>query len=226
MKVQNILLGRSVRLLKFDQPMGGIHLKRAVDALQERYSFMRVPQTLEEYNEAQGIHFKHGRFLVDRDGTKREIVIDDFAVYSDGVVADTRSHTEEADDFLSDLINWGAEYFQMKYNLSQPMATYYISNLEIVLEAHLSEFVAPSTSIVQQLTACFDRYGLKVGPFEVTSLVFDFDRKVMPSVSSNYTLQRREGVPFELNTYFSSAPLKTDDHIDLLQSLEASAIPK
>jgi hypothetical protein len=199
MNIQNILLGRAVRLLRFNQPVGGVHLKRAVEALRERYGFLSVPQTLEEYDETRGIHFKHGKFLIETKQMIREIVIDDFAVYSDGVVADTRSHTDDADAFLNDLIRWSSEHFQITIPSGQTVEPYYISNLEVVLETGLSKYVALSNTIAQQLTGSLNRYGLKrLGPFEVTSLTLDFDRKVFQSVSSGYTLQRKAGSYIEV----------------------------
>ncbi|MGB9114379.1 hypothetical protein, partial [Bradyrhizobium sp.] len=37
---------------------------------------------------------------------------------------------------------------------------------------------------------------------------------------SDFLLERRAGAPYEANRYFSSAPMKTADHIKLLESIE------
>ena len=50
---------------------------------------------------------------------------------------------------------------------------------------------------------------------------FAFDPlEVNLSVSTNFTVERRKGVPFSSNRYFCVAPLKTEMHIELLEKFE------
>jgi hypothetical protein len=37
---------------------------------------------------------------------------------------------------------------------------------------------------------------------------------------NRFTLERRIGLPFSQNVYYSQAPLKSDDHLKLLSDLE------
>jgi hypothetical protein len=40
---------------------------------------------------------------------------------------------------------------------------------------------------------------------------------------NRFTLERRIGLPFSANVFFSQAPLKSGDHLALLEALEALA---
>lgn len=220
MKLQSILGGRAVRLQRFIQPLGGMHLSKVVAALQERYSFVKVPRALEEFDETRGVEFQHGKFTVIHDNGPKDIVVDKFTVYTDGVVADTRSYTEDADAFIDDVIKWSISTLGISIPSSQIVGRYYISNLEVVLESNLGEYISASTVLADQLAGCMAKYGLKFGSFEVTGINMNFDRTSTQSLLSAYTLQRREGIPFESKLYFSSAPLKTRDHISMLEVLD------
>ena len=222
MKLESILLGRSTRAMRIIQPPGGIHLQRAVHAMEERYGFIQVPKTLAEYDETKGVNFRHGKFTVIRQRKKNEIVIDALSIYSDGLLAEARSYTDDTDSFLDDVVAWGTKEFALIVPPDQKIENYYISNLEISLDSDLHDFFSAASLVAKQLSGCLTNYGTKFGPFDTTSFTMNFDRKEhMPSILSNFTLQRREGVPFSSRLYFSSAPLKTEDHMSLLQVLDS-----
>ena len=54
---------------------------------------------------------------------------------------------------------------------------------------------------------------------------FYFDKtKVPPLAPSAFRLDRREGVPFEQEVYWSEAPLTTQHHVEVLSEFEATCL--
>lgn len=214
MKVENILLARAIRLLKFTGHT--LHMSYVVRQLVEQYKFLKVPQTLEEYDDAKGITFAHGKFS----SGVRDVVIDSFQVFNNGIVADTREDTDESDKFLDDIIEWSMKALGRVLS-SQIVERVYLSNLEISLKTPISNYNPSAQKLSGALSRSLTEYGIKHGPIEMVSVALNFDRtKVPDSILTNFTLQRREGTPFESGLYFSTAPLKTKDHIALLQMIE------
>jgi hypothetical protein len=189
----------------------------------DRYKFLKVPQTLEEYDEAKGVTFRHGKFQYTRGKETRDVVIDSLQVYNNGLLADTRSDTEDADEFIDDLLAWAVKTYDITIP-AQRVEQIYLSNLEISSSKTLSNYIPSSKDISEELARYLTEYGIKHEPFEPVSFALHFDKTVLPnSLLTNFTLQRRETVPFSSGLYFSSAPLKTKDHLALLEKLDGVA---
>lgn len=221
MKLETILLGRAIRLVRFIGRSGSIYLHDANKALIERYGFIKVPTTLEEYDQGKGITFRHGKFLVDTAEGSRDVVIDSFQIYNNGLIADTQSDTANADQFLDDVITWSTKTWGAMIHDSQPVEKIFLSNLEVSLAKPLTSYLPSSVLLGGEISQYLTEYGLQHEPYEATGFTLHFDKTLSPnSVLSNFTLARRDGVAFKVGTYFSSAPLKTADHIALLEKLE------
>lgn len=212
--MENILLGRAIRLMKFtSRPL---YMLDVIKPLVDQYKFVKVPQTLEEFDDTKGITFRHGKFS----SRGREIVIDSFQVYNNGLVVDTREDTENADRFIDDVIEWGMKTFGLVVP-EQLIEKAYLSNLEISLDTPLATYIPIAQQLTGEISRYLTEYGLKHEPFETVSFALNFDRISIPnSILTNFTIQRREGIPFNSGLYFSTAPLKTKDHIALLQKME------
>lgn len=214
MKLETILVGRAIRLLRFTgRPL---YMADVVRPLVERYKFLKVPQALEEFDETKGITFGHGKFTYEG----KDVVIDSFQVFNNGLIADTREDTQDADKFLDDVIEWGVKELDRVIPV-QSVEMLYLSNLEISLKTPLATYLPVAQQFTGEISRYLTEYGLKHEPFEMVSFMLNFDRIKLPnSALTNFSIQRREGVPFESGLYFSSAPLKTKDHIALLQKID------
>jgi hypothetical protein len=66
-------------------------------------------------------------------------------------------------------------------------------------------------------SACRKRVAL----YEPSAFTLDVDSTKRASGKLvRFTLERRTGVPFEENVFFSTAPLQTDHHVEFLGELE------
>lgn len=216
MKLQKILNARAVRLMQItSRPL---HMLDAVSLLREQYKFVKSPQSLEEYDVTKGIIFSHGKFS----SAGRDIVIDSFQVYSNGLLVDTREDTDESDNFIDDALAWGVQRLGMTIP-EQQIERVYASSLVVSLNTPLAVYAPIAQQISSKLSSYLSGYGLTPDPFETASLSLNFDRsksELPKSMLANFTIERREGVAFDSNLYFCTAPLKTKDHIALLQEID------
>jgi len=221
MKLTSILLGQAVRLIKINYPIGGIHMPKAVKALQERYEFVRVPTTVAEYDPSKGVIFNHGKFTIKRSSEPNEIVINNMEVYNDGLVVSTTAYAEDADLFMDDVIEWVCKTFGSKIDTNLPIHKTYTSQIEFRSDVSLNAYFPQAPKFGKQITDLLESYGQRPQPFELSSftLYLDLEQMKIP-IPSTFTISRRDKMPFSSNLYFSSAPLKTSDHLALLEELE------
>jgi hypothetical protein len=60
--------------------------------------------------------------------------------------------------------------------------------------------------------------------FEPTAILINADlsqAKIGPAI---FSVERRADIPFSENIYFSSAPLRTSEHLDVVKEFEASLL--
>jgi len=74
----------------------------------ERYGFLKAPQTLEEFDLEKGVVFQSGRF--------GSVSIVGITFFRNGIVVDTRSSTEDAENFLSDAGEWAEQFFGIEHS--------------------------------------------------------------------------------------------------------------
>jgi hypothetical protein len=99
----------------------------------------------------------------------------------------------------------------------------YASNLVFQFERGLEHYLEILTKIQKAIApAMRASVGVELDPmFE--RLTFAFDPLALPSSkvqAAGFIIERRAGVPYSENRYFSGAPIRTQDHIRLLEQIE------
>jgi hypothetical protein len=229
MKIQEVILTQVVRLMRVNTPSGAIYLPEAVKAMQERYGFLQVPKTLEEYNPTQGITFSHGKFKIPKTPKIKdfpeEIVIDKFQIFTDGILLQTRAHTGPADLFLDDLLQWAMQRFQLTYLSEPPFKRTYLSQLVVTLNVDLDQYVRNTSPLSKKIHQSLESYGQNAPMYEPStfSIHYDLTQSQLFPAPIAFTIERKLQMPYKTMTYFSGAPLTTADHIAVLQLVEKSA---
>jgi hypothetical protein len=146
-------------------------------------------------------------------------VIDKLQIYTNGILCEARSDTDLCDEFLDELISW----FNEKYG--QPLRTMqvraYLSQMEVSIpldvRASLEKFSAVGTLISTSLEA----YGLRGGNYRGSGIRLHSDFvDVPPPHSPEFVFERRAEIPYSKNIYFTSAGLRTLDHVRVLEALQ------
>jgi len=190
-----------------------------VKKLKERYNFVKVPTSFEELypiDANQGIQFLHG--ILPHDG-KPPILIEMLQLLPNVIVVRTQSSTDDADEFLTEYIN--------NANKDRPEtirtfgAPLYSSEIEFEFDKDLDFFAPKIGEAARQMDALVSRYGSNTPQYRVVSIMVNFDLVGLGGVVPGFCkIERRAGIPFSEKIFFSVAPLKTQDHEQLLKNLD------
>ena len=199
------------------------YLPDAMKALVERYGFVGVPTTREEFfptDPSTGITFRHGKLVL----PDRTIIIDFLQIYQNGLLVTTRTNTSDSDLVIEDVFKWATDTFNTKYEPVRP-GFVHSSQLEVRFELSLPELVPVVSSVGNAVTNRLDDF-FEIRPrYELISLNFWFDKTKFPNIAPTAVrIDRREAVAFEQEVYWSEAPLSTQDHIEVLAEFENSCL--
>jgi hypothetical protein len=207
MRVNKILFGQVIRLATISGSGGGdIYGLNLTKACEERYGFLESPRHLADYDLSKGVTFLHGYF-------NNRFVIDKFQVYSNGLLVAAKVSTDECDEFLNDVVDWVTERGGIQYK-DTDRKTFYSSNIEAELAAPISAAFPQFSRLGQQVSDALRTYGHIVPDMDVSALALSLDP------TSTFRIERREGMPVDERLYFCVAPLRTADHIRLLEEAE------
>jgi len=210
MNLINVAVARSVWLFALDElNRGGVRLYPTVaDAVIERYDFDEIKEG--EYAPEKGLHLKNGSF---HGSNNREIMVN-LQIYNDGIVAETISSTADTDSFIQDLLKWASAEFGMNYHPGLVRQQIYHSELIVNADVDLDSICEKLRSFSELLSALpFFGQSQKQA---TSAIMFGSDGKPEPS----FSFERRRGVPYADNRYFTRAALPTDDHLKLLEQFD------
>src|SRR5213595_820534 len=80
----------------------GRSLKDVIEEVAKRYKFAQAPKNELDFDDQRSLSFKGGTFV----GQRKVPLLVGLNIYSDGLVADTMSSTDESTEFLNDLAKW------------------------------------------------------------------------------------------------------------------------
>lgn len=196
-------------------PHGQLPLVQAMGSLVERYRFAGFPTKVEQFD-AQKIEFRMGAF--------KGVGIETLSLYGDGVVILSRASTDLLDEFLEDLLGWMEAELGLKRLETHAINRAYESAVFVRSEKRLLK-VLDALQPIQAMLAqgVKSAMGLEV-PFEAFGIALATDPSTIPSMKPiPFRVERRVNLAFNTNYYASQAPLRTADHIKVLERLEKLA---
>jgi hypothetical protein len=211
MKLSAIAMARATILVEVEtlDPKGRAFAPAVFSTFGAKYSFVKIPQKLDEIDPQKGIKFEVGK--------AGEIVVDSLTIFKDGIVVDTRSSTEDSEKVILELLTFAGEAFGAT---ARPTRKLFVSQIIFTSDLKLSAL----NPILQPLTnKLSERVSEVLGQrveFEPTGIVLSPDPSLSKINPAGFTIERRANIPFSENTYFSSAPLRTSDHIELIREVE------
>ena len=199
-------------------PLGGIDGRLLVERVMERYIFRIGPDSNVPKQEIDktGLKFESGQF-----GFNGERVnINDFTAYSDGIVA-TANTTERSEAFLDDIVKWLRIENGFRDFLSEPRR-FFLSSIVIEFEGPLSHLLPSYQKIADSISKHLTTIYHADVPIGLARIDFEFDKSGESAGLSvpRIMLERRPGIPFKRERYFCGAPMKTAQHIEILEGIE------
>jgi len=186
--------------------------------MKQRYAFLNTPDlsTAREELAKTGYKFQTGQF--EHNGKKDNIL--DFAVYTDGLVANAAT-TETAEAFLDNVIRMMRVEFGFRDFSTKPQR-YFLSNLIVEFDRPFAKVLSQFNKISKAISQRIEQtYQISV-PMSLARLDFEIDKTLIKPTIARFNIDRRLGIPFDKERYFSGAPLRTSDHISVLEEIEKS----
>lgn len=214
MKVLSVNAARAIWLVSVLRlnPRGR-NLLPAAAGLAERYRFSKLPPATSLGTQPLDLKFENGVFA-GSDGTPLTVSL---SIFDDGLIADTRASTDEADHFLADALSWASAEFGLPHYSELEVKNLYSSEITVQLDLSRSLFGRKFSGFSNKL-----KQGVSNNPgvpMELIALHFGPDPSVVKRVAP-FKFERLINSPFDRNEYYSVAPLPTSEHIELLQALE------
>lgn len=215
MKLLNIITSNAIRFFRFGTPSkGAVYGVTLARAFEDRYGFVQGPRTVEQFDMSKGVAFLHGQF-------ERRALIDKCTLFTDGMIVETRTGTEEADKFIDDAIEWVVKTMSDPPPEFTDLGRAYVSKLEISMDASIGKAVDRFNEFGRDISATITQYGNPTPPLEFASLALNCDiTKIVGRAPGPFLFERRAEKSYEENVYFSSASLKTLDHLVYLERME------
>lgn len=180
--------------------------------LLERHNFLKFPTT-EEIKSRQEYKFDDGVFS----GRSGEQLWVSLSVYSDGIVADTHSSTEDSDYFLHDLLTALTQQFGFVPYEKIIRRRAYHSEVSVEMGEGFSSINERIASFLKDLQ---DNVSTdNTIPLEVAGITFVQDPRKLNGLYP-FRFERAANAPFKDKRYFSAAPMATTKHLQMLEKLE------
>lgn len=194
------------------RPLAHDFMKAFVD----RYRFVKQPTTADEILDVQnkGLIFELGKW---NDVGVAKVILFDW-----GIVVETNTSTDASELVLQDMLKWGAETFGLSNRPSLITQRNYLSEIVFSSEMSLPAISPQLRSLGDKITSLVSGYIGRSLPFETLGVTLAFDSTESKQLFTPFQIQRLAETPFQLMKYYSGAPLKTSDHIQLINDFEAS----
>jgi hypothetical protein len=220
MRVINYDTSRVTALFPLEEvlPLSGINDRELIEAVTNRYRFLRSPDLAKDDITKDGYKFASGQFSFQSSIFR----INEFSIFRDGLVI-LAATTDGSEAFIDDLIDFVRRVFSFREFETKPRRFF---QSQIVAEfdrspekllKSLSEIVAAISEPLSEI------YGTEI-PMEFARFDFAFDKSRVPnpalSAVHGFIMERRVGVPFNKQRFFCAAPMRTKNHIEVLEKIE------
>ena len=213
MELINFDTSRVIHLISVTRPGGQLYAPDLVRATAERYQFLKGP-TVDDLIKRE-VKFSVGKF--------NDFQIQEFAVYSDGLIVTAAADTDILEAFIEDMLTWGENEFGFTPIISVGKPERHFESLLIIKsEVDLAKAMTISEEILTALNALSSSGRYIEAEFKPSGLAIDCDPQQVKAVRKpmSFGFERRLGISFEENVFYSKAPLRTKDHLDLLRLTE------
>ncbi|MEW6127987.1 MAG: hypothetical protein AB1757_13185 [Acidobacteriota bacterium] len=187
--------------------------------LTEKYKFIQYPKEMSlDLQREAGDRFVGGTYK----NTQGANILINFTSFDDGMVAETRSSTQDSEAFLEEISQWIGE-FGLVFRPEMVRRKGYVSELIVKSEYRLNALNPKLEKFAARLSKLTSGERLSSLPsesftFETSGLVFTADGLGLKP--SPFRFERENDTLFSENKYYSQAPLQTDTHLELLNELE------
>lgn len=222
MRIITIEVGRAGLLIPPEEilPLRGVHPPDLCNEIAQRYSFVYPPdfsQPITTFQE-KGMEFAMGKFHFNGEDHN----IERLAILAVGLIV-SASSTDVAQEFLKDLLIWGAETHEFRVSPDMFNRTLYLSQIIVEFDESIDNLIRNFEAFTKSYEEMFNLTYKSNMSMHCHSVTVNFDRTTVGGDVSKvgaFAIERRVDEPYELNKFFCQAPLRTEDHIRLIEKIE------
>lgn len=206
-------------------PEKGVLQRDIVSHLAERYQFNISPHVGPDAPPSPVLVFQSG--ILDPAG--KRIPIMQSLIFPDGCAAIAKD-TDLADAILEDLMEEFDNTFGYHYGHAT-IQNFHLSNIVVQFDATFTERTK-AFHIIQKFVN--DSIAKDGHNYYLKHLSFGIDSEILPRglpstdidkfISQDFIIERRAKEPLEKNLFFCSAPMRTKEHVALLENLERAVV--
>lgn len=198
------------------RPIEGLYAPEFAGEIAKEFQFQKYPQTVEEFNVQKGIEFLTGRV-----GRK---AIGKLVIWPNIIVVEGRSTTDECKAVLDELLQWGAEKFNLNYSPEMITRYAYVSDLSFTSTAPILNAFSLLQRIAESTSEALTEIWQEPIKYELSELKIGHDPLVRQWGIAPFQIARLAQHSFSEGRYFSEAPLPTDLHIRALEEYEVGIL--
>jgi hypothetical protein len=202
-------------------PAAGLNSVSVIDEIATRYGFTIVPKiTTREDMSKNGLHFGMGR----SEHNTLPFLVTDFIIYNDGLVA-VAEKTGLAEAFLDELFLWTKNDFGFR-EITSGIRKLYASTIIVDFESPISALISGYERIAKIVTANTTSIMIETPLLQFSRIDFEADKRELKDgqvALPKFILERRAGVGFSQERFFSVAPMHTNNHLNVLSEIERMA---
>jgi hypothetical protein len=202
-----------IALIDEIRPVRGVDAQSIASGLQSIFKFASPPVEIK----GGGAEFPNGR-MADGD---HDILITKLAIFNDGINVQVPTNTSDAEKILQRTLEFAFE-IGIRRPVSEALHFYQstvIADFESPLENVLPQPLLNKISKALPIDGV--SHFLNIGTnFDAAAIAKPRWRGINPTI---FRIDRRAGVPYDLNRYFSIANMKTHDHVEILKDFEKFA---
>lgn len=215
MKLLAIEMSRVTFLYRTSRTTGQLYLPHICEQLAERYQFTTAPHSFEELggNKAE---FKHGLFEGSAVGA--------LEVYNDGIIVESQSDTDFIDNFIADLNSWLEKDHSLSVIDTHTVNKIYESVLLVETEQDIFRPFNVYSDVLPMIENALQDASKLTVQYENFGLALAADHTQIPGLKPMpFRFEKKEGIEFSRQMYHTTAPLKTKQHLEILERLEQMA---
>ena len=203
------------------RPTRGLPIAKAVYSIGDRYGFLQVPDLAKPISELdqEGYQFTGGTFVC----RNENFTINEFTVYNDGISISSWN-TDTSELFFEDLMSWAREELEFRPFVREPMKIYR-SHITVRFDQPLSQMIKGFDKFSNALSTALEMHTEFSMPVDLIRIGMGVDQSKFGNLSPPpFSLERRIGISFDEEWYFSEAPFPSKTHIKLLEELESAIL--
>jgi hypothetical protein len=193
-------------------PQGRVYFPDLVRELVKRYQFQKFPEKLEDFDLTKGVEFLGGRF-----GNQP---IQKFAIWDSLMVVETLTGTDESKAVLEEILTWSKKDLGLLYKPELIKHFAYVSDVTFFSDSPLLEINPAVARLAAQSSKELSEIWQEPILYQPTTLRIGLDPMSRKYDIASFVIERRGGVRFSENKYFSEAPLPTKTHFKMLEQFE------